>query len=186
TGGLLLLLLAAGALVVIARQSRARFEEKAPPRALKEAARADPKAPRRPEDRLDSPTFFWHPEAVKRLLSVHVLALGIAWLAVVAFTVPRMLTATQPFALHLDYLLIAVNVPAAVAVGLLWGVALVVRVRKRHLAPEVEGPATGPAAVAGPAIAASFAFAPLVAVYSGAFLVAMKHLSDWPKRPPVA
>ena len=154
-GGLVLLAASAVALVVIAGRSQRRFEQVAPPQAVRD----QPSTARRGgplEGTLADPDFFWRPKAAQR----------------------RMRSSAPLPRLHLEQLLVAVNVPSAVAVGLLWlGWVLVLARRPARGRRWLRAPAG-----AGPAIAATLAFAPLVAVYSGTFLVAIKRLSDWPKR----
>ena len=180
--GLFLLLVAIGALVGIAGRTQRRFEQIAPPRALRD--RAKTRARTRdgaPPEGLADPNFFWHPQEAKRLLLVHLVALALGWLAVVFVALTRMLSHAPGQALHdslhLDHLLAAVNVPSAVAVGLLW-LGWIVAVARRP----PPGRSRWQPAGAGPAIAATLAYTPLVAVYSGTLLVAVKRLSDWPKR----
>ncbi len=176
-GGLVLLAASAVALVVIAGRSQRRFEQVAPPQAVRD----QPSTARRGgplEGTLADPDFFWRPKAAQRPLWVHRITLGVAWLAVGGLTLTRMRSSAPLPRLHLEQLLVAVNVPSAVAVGLLWlGWVLVLARRPARGRRWLRAPAG-----AGPAIAATLAFAPLVAVYSGTFLVAIKRLSDWPKR----
>ncbi|HWD72020.1 MAG TPA: hypothetical protein VG779_05775 [Actinomycetota bacterium] len=179
--GLFLLLAAIGALVVIAGRTQVRFERIAPPRALRERATRARTGDGAPPEGLADPTFFWHPQEARRLLWVHLVALVLGWLAVGAIALMQMLShGSDPalhHSLHLDKLLVAVNVPSAVAVGLLW-LAWIVGLARRP----PPGRSRWQPAGAGPAIAATMAYAPLVAVYSGTLLVVVKRLSDWPKR----
>jgi hypothetical protein len=178
--GLFLLLAAVGALVVIAGRTQVRFERIAPPRALRDRATRARTRDGAPPEGLADPTFFWRPQYARRLLWVHLVALGLGWLAVGAVALMRMLSQASPpmtHSLHLDQLLVTVNVPSAVAVGLLW-LAWIVGLAQRP----PPGRSRWQPASAGPAIAATLAYAPLVAVYSGTLLVAVKRLSDWPKR----
>jgi hypothetical protein len=179
--GLFLLLVAVGALVVIAGRTQVRFERIAPPRALRDRATRARTRDGAPSEGLADPTFFWRPQYARRLLGVHLVALSLGWLAVAAVALMQMLShPSNPaphHSLHLDRLLVVVNVPSAVAVGLLW-LAWIVGLAQRP----PPGRSRWQPASAGPAIAATLAYAPLVAVYSGTLLVAVKRLSDWPKR----
>jgi hypothetical protein len=180
--GMVLLLVAVGALVVIAGRTQVRFERIPPPRALRERAKTRTKPPEgaAPEGLAD-PDFFWRPQYAKWLLRVHLVALALGWLTVGAVALRQMFShPSNPslhHSLHLDRLLVAVNVPSAVAVGLLW-LGWIVAVARRPS----PGRSRWQPASAGPAIAATMAYAPLVAVYSGTLLVVVKRLSDWPKR----
>jgi len=179
--GMVLLLAAIGALVVIAGRTQVRFERVAPPRALRERAARARAGDGSPPEGLADPNFFWRPQEARRLLWVHLVALGLGLVTVGVAALRQMFAhpsnPTLHHSLHLDRLLVAVNVPSAVAVGLLW-LAWIVAVARRP----PPGRSRWQPAGAGPAIAATLAYAPFVAVYSGTLLVAVKRLSDWPKR----
>jgi hypothetical protein len=174
--GLALLALCAWGLVYVAGRSQTAFEGKEPPEELRRRAGMDHDVPWRPDEGLESPGFFWHPGAAGRLLRLHEAVLGVSWLAVVVLTVLRLRGAPPP-RLGLDVLLAAVNIPAAVAIGLLWLpwflTLLAAPFRKRM-------PSTS---LAGPAIAATLGFGLVTAVFSGTALVAAKRLGHWPERP---
>ncbi|HEY2668614.1 MAG TPA: hypothetical protein VGK51_17425, partial [Actinomycetota bacterium] len=80
--GMVLLLVAIVAIVVIAGRTQVRFERVAPPRALRERAAGARAGDGSPPEGLADPNFFWRPQEAKRLLRVHFIALGLGWLAV--------------------------------------------------------------------------------------------------------
>ena len=176
--GLVVLLAAIVALARIGGASQARFEQTGPNRTLVDEAHLGPETPWGDDERLDRLSFFWHPGSAGRRWRLHVGVLAAAYLAVVAVVVSRFTgfgTALPP-RLDVQWLLDRVGLGAAVALLLLWLVSL----------PARRGPSsTGERWTrGGPAIAATLSWAMVHATFSGALLLAVKRLGDWPHRPP--
>jgi hypothetical protein len=171
--GLLLLLGVVGALVYTAGTSQTQFERQ-PLSSLQDMDRP-PDEPWKPDERLRSQTFFFHPLAAARRFRTHLVIALVCWLLVGALAVYR--TFVEPYTrydtpLDLHDLLSVASGVAYVAVALLWLTALGAKRRAG------EGWTR-----AGPAIAATLAFGLVNAVVSGTILLLTKQLNKVPNRP---
>ncbi|HWD07620.1 MAG TPA: hypothetical protein VHA57_00860, partial [Actinomycetota bacterium] len=165
----------AAGLVVVAGKSQNRFEKVASPAARRASPNGD--VPRGASEDLEAETFFWHPASARHLLAWHAAVLAASWLAVAGLVAVRVFHPSPPQALDLYPLVVAAGFPAAVGVGLLWlpWVGALVAAPFRRVRPAV--------GLAGPAIAATLAYAMVIAFDSGLFLFAVQRLNAWPSRP---
>jgi len=172
--GLVALLLVVVGVMWLAGKSQARFEKRKPsPEVRTDLSGGEPWGD---DERLGGSGFFYHPGAASRRLRLHRVVLAVTYLGVAGWSMYHaFVPATPPERLEVGRLLGPCSVAAVVVILALYAVSW--RNGRRQGESWVR---------CGPAVAATLSFALVNAVFSGAILLLLKRLNDWPKRPEPA